>query len=726
MEENNLNVDEIFDTGKGVNKTKKRTPKKRKIFIIIPLIIIILSVVVLLIKLLKNDEPESKENLIYSEFEPLISKIDEDTYYIFGAKKDTSFKVNKKDNFTYQILDENNNNIMTELVNNDEDSIIKAPDELYTPGKTYTIKINNGTFSSDELKEAKKIIFNVARPAANNYALKEGTIAIDDIKIENDKLTTKETLKENDIVASKNDKKIINCYKITKVNADGTYSFINPKLDEVFDIIDYYGMEKINLSAFATNDELSAYLVNTVGNNLTKYFANTVYAKENIEINKPTWNKKNNELRLSIIIEAPENTKLFDRNIKDHKTNIELYMSISANLYKDVSLDNYNYAIALNYTLNNKVNFENIDKRIIELDESIRKDKTDYDAKWLISDYEKIDNDIIDINKSLGNNIIYTEVPGLNLSFDLGFIINSDIKTILDGNMSGKIKTTMGIDSQENIYGSYMSTMQGNSTMIGENNVNLGYNSKVALSFLDAVYLESNLNPIMHIESKSDIKEEDKKITYEVKGKTIFNTTYNLNGLVDNKKIEKKIYNNKEELKEYEKKIEFTNKEEKKEEKEYKYTKEEIRQKLKSAYDELNNNEEWTTSGGSIMIEFRGIKTIDVDNNKLINTVTYDGNTTYTCGYNYIDKTMSCDNYNAAKEYIKNVCDGFHDDYLNYIETGESDNDDAAEWPNLYDSLETCYYEIISNEEPKNYSEDFNKILNQAKLTEADLEVLKD
>ena len=87
---------------------------------------------------------------------------------------------------------------------------------------------------------------------------------------------------------------------------------------------------------------------------------------------------------------------------------------------------------------------------------------------------------------------------------------------------------------------------------------------------------------------------------------------------------------------------------------------------------------------------------------------------------------MSCDNYNAAKEYIKNVCDGFHDDYLNYIETGESDNDDAAEWPNLYDSLETCYYEIISNEEPKNYSEDFNKILNQAKLTEADLEVLKD
>ena len=85
---------------------------------------------------------------------------------------------------------------------------------------------------------------------------------------------------------------------------------------------------------------------------------------------------------------------------------------------------------------------------------------------------------------------------------------------------------------------------------------------------------------------------------------------------------------------------------------------------------------------------------------------------------------MKCNNFKETQDYIKNACNAFHDDYLNYQETGEIENEDAAEWENLYDSLESCYYEIILETEPKDYNEDFTKILDKAELTEKDLGVL--
>lgn len=730
MEEN---IDEIFDTnrtGKNVKHAKPKNNKNKKVILIIALIVLLLSVAVLVIKiLLKDREPVSKENLVYSEFNPLISKLNDETYYIFGAKKDISFKITKQDKFSYQILDEEGTEIKTEIENDKDNSIIKAPEELYTPGKTYTLKIENGLFTDDELKSAKKIIFNITRPSANKYELKENVIVIDNANIENNKLKTQEVYKENDIIAIRQDGKIINSFKINKVNSDGTYDLTNPKTDEVFESIDYYGMEKINLSSFETNKELNAYLINKIQNQLVKYLADTVYAKENIEIKKPKWDKKTNQLKLSVIIDAPENTKLFENSIlKQHKSDIEIFVAVSANLYKDVTLDKYDYAISMEYTFNNKVTLTSTNDKIVELNDNVRNNKTDYDATWLNEEYTKIENDKMDINKSFGKNIVYTEIPGLNIAFDFNFIINSDIKTILDGNMAGKMTTSAGINSNKDIYGNIIMTSQGNITSIGDGNTSIGYAAKTTLSYLDNLKLEANIIPVMHIESKSDIKDdsdkENIKITYEVKSNNVFNNSYNLDGIVNGDKVSKKIYDNKQELKTYEKKAEFTKKKEKKEE-EFKYTAEEVRQKITEAYNELNSKGEWVINGGSIIMAFKSNKTIDVDNNKLIATWTYDGSATYTCSYDYLNKNMKCNNFKETQDYIKNACNAFHDDYLNYQETGEIDNEDAAEWENLYDSLESCYYEIILETEPKNYNEDFTKILDKAELTEKDLGVLK-
>ena len=728
MEENDFHIDEVFNTK--TNSIKKNRGNKHKkmnykrVFIIIGIFIILIVLGIAIYFYLKK-EPIIKENLIYTEFEPLITKLDDETYYIFGAKSDIAFEITPKEKFNYQVSDEDNKEVITTKETKDNNIIIKSS-ETYIEGKTYTIKINDGIFTDDKLKNAKKIIFNIARPSANNYALKESVIKLDNPKIENNKLFTDTKYKLNDIIAISKDNKIINSYKINKENEDGTYELISPKIEEVFDTIDYYGMEKLNLSAFTTNEELKTYLINTITNHILDSLVDTVYAKENIEIKKPTWNKKTQSLSFSIIIDAKENTKLFENNIKNHQTKTELYVSVKINLYKNVTLNNYDYALSFEYTINNKESLLSTNTKIIELNDNLKNNKVEYDATWLLKDYKDIENDKIDINKSLGNIIVSTEVPCLNVAFGLDFIMNANIKSMLDSNLSGKVITTMGINSNKDIYGSYSFDVTGNITSIGDGNTSFGFSSKTSLDFLN-INLESNLSPLMYTTSKSDIKEKDNKnINYEVKSDIGHNGTYNLSANIDNDKKSKKIYDNKQVINNYQKQIEFIIPKEVEEISKYKYTKEEINKKLTDAYNELSNKEEWILRGGSVTVSFIAEKTIDTANNKFITKYTYDNSTSYTCSYDYLDKSMNCDNFENAQNYIKNACDDLYNEYLTYQETGECDNLDAAEWENLYDNLNSCYFETISETKPTDYQEDFNKILKQANLTEVDLAILKE
>ena len=742
MEENDYRIDEVFDTRSRVNKTTHHQSKKhkklnyKKLLIIIGIIVIII-VLGIVSYLLLHKEPVIKENLVYTEFDPLITKLDNDTYYIFGAKSDITFEITPNDRFSYQILDEDKKEVTTTKENKDKNITILPPSESYEDGKTYTLKITDGVFADSKLKDAKKIIFSIARPAANNYTLKENVISLDNPKIENNKLTTDEAYKQNDIIVIKEDNKIINSYKIAKDNSDGTYELTSPKIDEVFETIDYYGMEKLNLSAFTTNEELKNYLIGTITNNILNSLVDTVYAKENIEIKEPKWNQKTQSLSFSIIIDAKENTKLFESNVKNHQTKAELYVSVKVNLYKNVTMSNYDYALSFEYTINNKANLLSTNDKINELNDNIRNEKADYDATWLVKEYKDFNTDKIDITKSLGNMVVSTEVPGLNVSFDLSFILNTDIKTILDSNVSGKIMTTMGINSNKEIYGSYKFDGAGNVTTIGDGNISLGFTSKTILNFID-VNLESNLNSSMYVNSKSEIKEKDNKddkenkiISYEVKADISHNGTYNLNGIINEEKLSKKVAEDKQVLKTYQKQFEFTKPKEKKEEKEedkkpeYKYTKEETIKKLTDAYNELASKEELNLRGGTVTVSFNSEKTLDANNNEFITKWTYDNSVSYTCSYDYLNKNMDCDNFENAQSYIKNACDELYNEYLTYQETGECDNDDAMEWENLYANIDSCYYETIPKNKPSDYTDDFNKILKQANLTEADLEVLK-
>ena len=707
MEVNNLN---------GKNDTKKK-------LIIYACIIIIIGIISIgIIILFKHTDKSPEKNLIYHEFEPLISKIDDETYYIFGAKKDISFEITPNDNFSYKLIDEDGNELLIDVVNN----VIKAPNDGYKDGTRYELTITNATFKDEKIKNAKKIIFNTIRPTIGGYTFSDNVKTQNDnnYKIENDILTTSNKYELNDIVAIIKDNKV---YKITKVNNDNTYQVTIPKIEEVFKDIDYYGMEKVNLSSFVIDDKLKMYMMNIVKNSLIK----TVYAKENVEIKEAVWDDSNQTLNLTINITSNEKTNIFTSSLNSHKLIAEMNITISANIYKDITIKHSEYALELNYEYNYKFNLKNNSDKINNLNNNFTNNIHENDLTWLLNDYSKIANDKLSNNINLGKTIVNTEVIGTNIELDLGLILDIDAKTIMNSSLSGNLNVTTGFNNLDN-YQNYIVVNSGEFSSIGNNNNRVGYYSNIVLTSLDKTDINSSINTLMYMDSTETInsKDNNKEAEYEVNGENgnYLKITINDKNIID-KKLSVKTYNKKYTLVD-------NKKEEKKEEKPiespeekppivYKYTKEEIKRKLQTAYDELASLDTWTMRGGTFLIDFKSNKIIDVENNIFSAIYTYDGSVSYNCDYDYINKSMKCTNYNETKSYIKNICDEAYNDYQNFLVTGEIENEDNEEWENIYDSMDACYYEIIPSTEPLNFDEDFNKILTKANLTIQDLDVLK-
>ena len=749
MKEKDYSIDEVFDTGRreNVKKRNKGIYKfnkicKKKILIIIG-IFLIFALLVLFVYLITNRKPIIKENLVYGEFEPLVSKLNNNEYYIFGAKRDISFEVEKQDNFNYKVLDEDNNEITVNLVNNNNKVTIKAPNDLYLEGKTYKIEINNGKFTNDNYKDGKIIIFNIARPSSNTYELNKNVIVVDNNKasIKDNNLVIDGNYKENDVIVVMEDNKLKSSYKIVNDNGNGRYQVSVPKTNEIFNKIDYYGMEKVNLASFSTNEELKTYIIGMIRKSILNSLVDTVYAKSNVQIKEPTWNNKEQTLEFIVEIDTGENTKVFDKDfLKGHKTIIEYDMKVSANLYKNVTLDKFDYALEFEYSYQNKVNLSSINENINNLNKSINNNIKEYDANWLIDDYKKMNNDKAEFNKSLGNIMISTEVPGLFILFDEGIIFNSDIKAFLNTNISGNIRANVGMNSNKKIYSNIIYTCDGDLGIVGDGKVQSGFLSKSSLVFLNNIIMNSDINYGLYVESISNSKlnddNKDKKIiTYELKANNNVYLSYKIKGIINGEEINKTILDEKREIKKYEKKMEFSIKEEDKEkDKDNEKDKiinnvsnrsDEIRRKLQKGYDEIKANDEWNLEGGTFVVSFNYKKEIDVNKNTFTTIWTYDDSISYTCNYDYVNKTMSCSDYDKAVSYVKNACDSLYNEYLEYIESGDTDNDDAPEWENIYDSVDTCYYEAIDKNEPKDFNEDIDKILKQVGLSQKDLLLLK-
>ena len=203
--------------------------------------------------------------------------------------------------------------------------------------------------------------------------------------------------------------------------------------------------------------------------------------------------------------------------------------------------------------------------------------------------------------------------------------------------------------------------------------------------------------------------------------------------LVKYKEANMGVLTDKISLAKYDKKVKISSKKKEdkeedknKEEVKYKYSAKEVREMLQNGYDTLEVLEEWNGPIGTFTTHGNYQKIIHVDNNTLTGTWNFDDTASYTCTYNYVTGSMTCDNFSEAQNYVKGTCDNMYNDYLAFMETGETDNEEAKEWENLYSNIDACYYEAIPSSEPTDFKEDIQNILNQVELTFEDLGVLKD
>lgn len=711
-------------------RKRNENVKINKKVLLIGMVLILLCLILGIIFINKrNDE----KNLVYDNFEPVITKINDDSYYMFGVNKDISFKIEKEDNFSYQLVDSNDKEVDVTVKEEEDNNVtITAPVSLYNEGEEYRLKINNGKFIDDDFGDTKEVIFSVKRAASQTYKLKENVKSVNnkDISIDRDIIKINDNYKENDIIVLYDKKNISMIYKIIKVEDNQEYKVTIPKLDEVFDEFDYYGMEKIDLSNFLINDDIKAYLTGMIKRKIYDSLIDTVYADNNVIIEGPTWNKAEGKLEYSVKIESDKESKIFDNDfLKYHKTKLDFTVSISALLYRNINFDNYDMALIINMDINSNIDLINTNDNFNELVKAINDNDKEYDTDWLLNDYDGVNHDKASFDKTIGEVLVATKIPGLYIKINTGLLVNIDSNANTKANYNQKIRLVGGISKNIGIYGDYYADNNGNTSALGNSAIDISNITNMNIMFMNndilKLYISFGFNNNSKIEIKSiDGNEKEKIISVDNKVEEGVSGKFNIYSSNSDEDVSKTIFDKRDVVDNDEVHLEFIKKIKEEEIDIKKYTASEIREMIKNSFNELNNVID--KSGDAVTLEYYVDKEIDVDNNTITGIGVYDEKIRYTCIYNYLDETMKCNNFENVQSYVKNKCDNLYNQYLIFEETGECDDENAEEWEFLYGSLDDCYYETIDKKEPTNYKEDFDKILTNANLSYDDLNVLKE
>ena len=479
----------------------KRMNKKR-LGVVIIIVLLLLLIGTIGAYYLINGKQEPVEHLVYDEFEMIGGKINDSTYFLLGASDDVSFDVVKEKDFTYEVTDRDGKKIDNQVIDG-ETIKIKAPADLYKEGMTYHLKLTNGKFKDNKYKGIKEIIFKIGRPAKQIISIKENLPKIDikDIEITNDTIKLAGDYKENDIILVY-DKDILNgSYKLGKKGTENKYSYTIPENNLIFDDIDYYGKERINLSEYANNKDFNLFLNSLV---------HTVYAKEDVTVNKPVWNKKDGTLEIGITIYT-SNKKEF---LTNHDAKVELTLVLSIDLYKDIKLDETNYALAINYDIKVKNNLNYSNDSFNNFYEAIKfKDNVEnYDTKWLEESYPKLENDKKWVSKNFGTISVKTEIPGLYLDIDTGILMDVNSKAFLNSSLNGKNSLIIGVNNKE-IYSYYEFDNKSDINYVGDTNNKIAGIIDTRLHFINTFELDAKVTSGLYTNGKTELKVNNVKNT---------------------------------------------------------------------------------------------------------------------------------------------------------------------------------------------------------------------
>lgn len=166
-------------------------------------------------------------------------------------------------------------------------AVIKAPEGGYEKGEIYTIDLKDiGTFRNKEFDGAKKVTFVIEKKNTTSVEFKDDVIELKDeeAKLDNDQIILEGDYSEGDIVVADTDGDgIQEAYKLSAASSDGdetTASYEIATADEVYEELDIFYYDKVDLSNAEINEEVVTAMVEESG--IIETFTDEVYAAEKV------------------------------------------------------------------------------------------------------------------------------------------------------------------------------------------------------------------------------------------------------------------------------------------------------------------------------------------------------------------------------------------------------------------------------------------------------------
>lgn len=483
--------EEGLEDKKVKNKAKKKFKINKKLILIISLLIICFIIGLLFLISYMRDVKKTK----LAESEPIVSMLNDGTYYMMGVSLDESFEVLVQDDFSYEVLDEDEKKVEVIEEKSKGNVVIKPIEKGWNEGETYTLKITNGKFTDSELSESNIVTFSTVRIASQShkYTKNVEVVSNDSVKVNDNVIKTKKNLKVGEILVtedSNNNPKA--AYKITKVNNDGTYEVEIPKLEEVFSKFDYYNMEYLDLSEVEVNEEFAAYLASVAKKSIVDSLMLDVAAASKVKVTYPKYNKKDKEVVFGVTLETDPGDKVFNKSfLKHHKLSTGYEVGIKAKAYE-------NFESIVTWDVGIEFEIRQSIKSSIETEsETLKKIKNDFSTlaadktgiNWLSDELYKIEKDDYGLDKKFGEVSVESGIPGIQILLTTNLLLDFDIKGNISSNLTNTTKASFGYSTEKEFYATASTKNKMTAEAMAEGKVRIGVTAKAGVELLNMVNL---------------------------------------------------------------------------------------------------------------------------------------------------------------------------------------------------------------------------------------------
>lgn len=420
INQNNINTNQ--------NSNQNQKPKKKKRGCLISIIVFLVIIVGLIILVYNLAKPKKyEEQIAIAKDYQYFAISDENEYKISNAEEDIYFHVTS--DAEYKIIDENGNEVLTELQGNK----IVNPSK-YEKGKQYTITLSEGSFLSSQLENTKKVIFKIKRDEIKKYKYSSKVVKanLNDLKFSNNNsFTSNTTYKVGDIIIIGEKDDISTALCVTSVNGN-TYETREAKIDEIYSELDYYYEAPVDLTDVTISKQLEEYVINDVKN--SPWYAaivEEVHAAPKTTIDVVPLDDGSVELTIKIKISPNEKSIII--NPKNHSLELTFKQTIKMSSIIDITLTNWD--VLFDITVGQSYDFQ-LKNKVLDYKDAEAKDATKELIKKIKEAIEKNQHtDSASSESDLAKIVIPLGIPGLSATLDIELI--STITISADFGLSG-------------------------------------------------------------------------------------------------------------------------------------------------------------------------------------------------------------------------------------------------------------------------------------------------